>query len=388
MFGTKRTYLDWAASAPVSRAALRAFDTVVKIYGNPSSPHSEGVQARALLDDARATIAALMETKQDGIIFTSGATEANNLALQGHVRTLQKKGVDDIHILYLSSVHASLHEGIHALDGIDVEPLKLTNGRIDLAYLAAQLRPQTRLVLVDAVCGETGTVYDTRGVRNVLEAYARENKTERALLHVDASQALLVRPHDLTRLAADTASLDAQKVGGVRGIGILAKRSNVELAPLMHGGAQEGGLRPGTEPVALAAAFAAALTEAAENREAFVARAVEMRARLLKRTADIPGLGVNQGKEGVPHIVNLSLPGRDTDYAVMLLDKEGFAVSTKSACEADSEEGSRAVLALTGDEARAKSTLRISWGPPTKARDLDRFADALIRTVTFLDSGV
>jgi cysteine desulfurase len=206
-------------------------------------------------------------------------------------------------------------------------------------------------------------------------------------LHADASQAPLFLPFDLTRLSADTVALDAQKAGGVRGIGVLLKRDRVKLAAVTHGGGQEGGLRPGTEPVALAAAFAAALTASVAGQERFREQAGKARQELIASVREaIPDALVNEGCENAPHIVNFSFPGRDTDYLVMLLDRAGFAVSTKSACEADSDEGSRAVLALTHDEARARSTLRLSWGPATAARDLRRAVPALVNAIRFIDS--
>ncbi|HEY0010445.1 MAG TPA: aminotransferase class V-fold PLP-dependent enzyme [Candidatus Paceibacterota bacterium] len=386
----KRSYLDWASAAPVASAAKLAFVRALAHGGNPSSPHREGVEAKRVLEDARLKIARLTEVKPAGVIFTSGATEANNLALQGVVMALRAKGVPagDIHLLYLPGAHASVINTVRTLTSyrIDAEALELRDGRIDVEDFRKKLKPTTRLVVLDAVCGETGTRYDTRSVRTILETFAREGGYERALLHVDASQASLAAPFDLTRLAADSVALDGQKVGGIRGIGALCIRSNVKLAPLMQGGGQEGGLRPGTEPVALASAFAAALTEAFEGQAAFMLRAQRSRDQLIALlTAQLPSLVVNRGREGVPHILNFSLPGLDTDYAVMLLDAEGFAVATKSACEADAEQGSRAVRALTGDEARARSTLRVSWGPATKERELKRFAHALVRTAHFLD---
>lgn len=384
LFSKKRIYLDWASGAPVSRVAMRAFDEVLKEYGNPASPHAEGARAKRALEDARANIARLAEAKPSGVVFTSGATEANSLALAGAIMAMKAEdSTRNIHVLYLPSTHASVIETLKSLGqwGVEIEPLMITNGRIDLVRLKEQLRPETRLVAMDAVCGETGTRWDTRGVRNVLNAYA-----DGTLLHVDASQAPLGVPWSLTRFSADMLTLDAQKVGGMRGVGALCMRSHVRLSPLMHGGGQEGGLRPGTEPVALAAAFAAALEEVEEGREAFAARALRARGELINMlTAAIPDPVINIGREGVPHILNLSFPGRDTDYAVMLLDREGFAVATKSACESESEQGSRAVIALTNDEIRARSTLRISWGPSTSSRDLSRFARALIRTVRFRD---
>jgi cysteine desulfurase len=188
----------------------------------------------------------------------------------------------------------------------------------------------------------------------------------------------------LTRLGADTLTLDAQKIGGVRGSGVLIVPRQVEIAPLLRGGGQERGLRPGTESPALALAFASALEDI--DVPMFVARAQRMREQLLSTLMHtIPSVVLNEGKDQVAHIVNLSLLGRDTDYLVALLSEAGFSVSTKSAC-ATNEEGSRAVLALTGDPERAASTLRISWGPETKEGDLRRFAGALISSVRFMDT--
>jgi len=382
-FTKKRVYLDWASGAPVSKAAQSALNGALKVYGNPSSPHEEGVRAKQLLEEARTTIARLAEVKPSGVVFTSGATEANSLALLGVVMKA-KESEQRPHVLYLPSAHASVIESLHALGRweVEVEPLRITDGRIDLVHLKTQIRPETRLVTVDAVCSETGTRWDTRGVKNALM-----KEKSRAFLHVDASQAPPTMPFSLTRLSADLLTLDAQKVGGVRGIGALCMRSRVKLTPILHGGGQEGGMRPGTEAVPLIRAFAKALQESEGTRDAFRRDAERMRTSLINTLSQaLPDLLINQGKEGVPHILNLSFPGRDTDYAVMLLDKEGFAVATKSACETDSEHGSRAVLALTNDISRASSTLRVSWGPKTSVKDLKSFASALIRVIRFLDA--
>jgi cysteine desulfurase len=376
----KRTYLDGASAAPVSKVAWKAFEKAKKADGNPSAPHAEGRAAKDILEAARTTIARLAEAKTDSVIFTSGATEANNLAIQGHIIALRRTGVKSIHILYLPTAHASVIETLNAYN-IQIEPLVLTDGTVDMKALSKQIRPDTALVAIDAVCGETGTRFDTRDVRRTLDA-----KRKGIALHVDASQLPLVESFELTRLGADTLTLDAQKVGGVRGIGVLIVRHGHALAPIMHGGGQEQGLRPGTELPAHAAAFAAALEEAKKSREAFAKRARFARALLIKTIqAAIPDAVVNEGKEFSPHILNISFPGRDTDYAAALLDKDGFAVSTKSACETDAE-GSRVVLALTGDAERAGSSLRISFGSKTSKEDMKRFASALVRTIRFLDA--
>lgn len=408
LFKRTRAYLDWASAAPVARVAMHEFAATAGTYGNPSSPHAEGVAAQAKLEEARLAIARLAEVKRDGVIFTSGATEANTLAIAGHVARLRADGIAaaNIHILYLPSAHASIVETIASLSrqGVAVESLTLAGRALDLDDLVRKLRPTTRLVTLDGVCGETGMRYPTRAVRTALDSYTRSQSIgrsdsvtpgattlhfQRILLHVDASQVPFAAPFDLTRLSADLVTLDAQKVGGVRGIGALCVRSYVRLAPILAGGGQEHGLRPGTEPVALAAAFAAALSDAAAGSARFAERALEMRRHLVSALLEgqrIPGLHVNEGKDQAPHILNLSLVGRDTDYLVMLLDRAGFAVSTKSACESNSARGSRAVRALTGDSDRAASTLRVSWGSATSQLDLDRFAAALIDAVAFLDT--
>ena len=232
------------------------------------------------------------------------------------------------------------------------------------------LRPKTRLVAMDAVCGETGTVWNTREVRQIIGP--------KVLLHIDASQAPLTQKISRSHFSADTLALDSAKVAGPRGIGCLVAHRTIPLTPLYRGGGQERGLRSGSEAPELARGFADALGAAVEGREVFVSSAKAMRAAFIATLEKgIPNLLINVGSDSAPAILNLSLPGHDTDYLVALLDNAGFAVSTRSACESDSEAGSRAVLALTGDQGRASATLRISWGPDTRSGELLRLAAAL-----------
>lgn len=386
LFKKNRAYLDWASAAPVHPRAARAFERALAASGNPSSPHAEGRAAKGVLEQARTRIARLAGVKPHAVVFTSGATEANNLAMQGRAAALCAAGIApaSIHILYLPTMHASVLKTLAALarEGVQTEPITLKDGAVDLEVFASLLRPETALVCVDAVCGETGIRYDTLRLRRAIDAAGQARTTA---LHVDASQLPLAEPIERTRLGADLLTLDAQKVGGVRGIGALIVPDARLIAPVLHGGGQEAGLRPGTEPVALAAAFAEALTVRAEGAAAFTEAARATRALLIGEIARrIPQAVVNEAKSQVPHILNLSLPGFDTDYAVTLLDTDGYAVATKSACETDSAEGSKAVLALTQEQARAEATLRISWGPETPQRDLRRFPEALERVTTFL----
>ena len=380
VFKKKRTYLDWAAAAPTSALAYKAFENAARLTGNPSSPHLEGRAAKETLEGARLRIARLAGTKQDAVIFTSGATEANALGIRGYIAARMEKG-KELHVLYMPSAHASVLSAVSAL-GVATEELSIRDGAVDLIRLKEQVRPETALVIVDVVCGETGALYEVRDIRRVLDAARKDSS--RIMLFADASQAPRIESIELSHLGADMLSLDAQKVGGVRGIGALIAPRHVALTALIEGGGQERGLRPGTESTALAAAFATALEECERNRTSFVDRAAGLRSSLLEAIVAIPELEVNEGKENAPNILNLSLLGRDTDYLVALLDEAGFAVSTKSACETN-ESGSRAVLAMTGNEARATSTLRISWGPSTAKSDLMQFAHALLSSVRFMD---
>ena len=193
---------------------------------------------------------------------------------------------------------------------------------------------------------------------------------------------------------ADLLTLDASKVSETRGIGALIAHRTISLTPLYGGGGQERGLRSGSEAPELARAFAESLRQAALGRESFRACAERARVHLIEVIkSTIPDVYINEGRNvglpagrQAPHILNLSLPGRDTDYLVMLLDEAGFAVSSRSACETDLETGSRAVLALTGDPERARTTLRVSWDSHIRSRELARFAETLQRAIAFVDN--
>jgi cysteine desulfurase len=170
----------------------------------------------------------------------------------------------------------------------------------------------------------------------------------------------------------------------VRGIGALLLSHTARISSIMHGGPQENGLRPGTENPALASAFVIALEECEEQRAQFIQKGSELRTAFLSSLSFIESMELQESKEQAPHIVNISFVGRDTDYLLFLLDAQGIAVSTKSACES-AQEGSRMVLLMTGDPGRARSTLRISWGPDTTLKDLVTCANSIQENVRFLD---
>jgi len=342
-----------------------------------------------MLEGARTAIARLVEVQSDDVVFTSGATESNALAILGHARALRARGAGVLHTLYLPSAHASVIENMKLLmeEGVSIEPLPIRDARIDIDAFAKMVRPETFLVSMDAVCGETGIVWNTREVAEVLKKTFASFTRARALLHVDASQAPLTEKISRAHFGADLLTFDASKVSSARGIGALITHRTIPIVPLYRGGGQERGLRSGSEAPVLTREFARGLAAAVQCREFFHVSAGRERARLIERaTRGIPSLHINGGLSQAPNILNFSLPGRDTDYLVALLDEAGFSVSTRSACETDSEEGSRAVFVITGDRERARTTLRVSWGPDVRPRELDSFARALIRAVAFIDN--
>ncbi|MEK7515807.1 MAG: aminotransferase class V-fold PLP-dependent enzyme [Patescibacteria group bacterium] len=239
----RRTYLDYAAG----------------VSGNPSSPHEEGRIAKKMLEDARTDIARLLEVQSDDVIFTSGATEANALAILG----IAKRGD---HMLYLPSAHASVVENMKLAEerGVEIDVLPIKDWRVDCGKLRELLRPNTKLVSMDAVCGETGVIWNTREVKQTVEA--------NILLHVDASQAPLTEKITRAHFGADILTLSGSKVGpthyrcGGRGIGALIAHRTIPIATLYKGGGQERGLRSGSESPELARMFAACLRQAGFGR--------------------------------------------------------------------------------------------------------------------------
>ena len=288
-----------------------------------------------------------------------------------------------MHVLSVEGAHSSVSEAVQAMKekGVQVESVALDEGTIHIPELKRRIRNETILISLERVMSETGVQLPTRDVRRMVDTFG----SSKPLLHVDASQAPFIDSIERTHLGADLLTFDAQKVGGVRGIGALVMGPGISLAPVLYGGGQEQGLRPGTPSPALAISFATALEEVEQGREAFVMRSRKIRTQLLTQlTSSAPHIVVNEGKEHAPHIVNISVLGRDTDYLLALLNEAGFAVSNRSACDTDST-SSRGVLALTHDEKRAAHTLRISWGPQTKDRELTAFGRAFTESVSFID---
>ena len=381
----KRVYLDYASAAPLEKGAYKAMRPFMqKHFGNPGAQHTEGRYAKEVLENARKDIAKVVGVRKEEVIFTSGATEANTLAILGHVEALKKEGktYKDMHLITSSIEHVNILRTAHALKEKGahitfVDPNE--HGLIDPKAIKAALTDKTVLVSIQYVNSEIGTIMPLRAIKSILP--------ESVMLHTDAAQAAYFLPVLQEKLQTDLMVLDAQKFGGPRGVGVLIRKRHVPLSSLLHGGGQEGGIRPGTEVVSLAVGCAYALAEAQEKYSAQAATTTTIRDFTIEELLKIPGVVLNGSqKDRIANNINISLPGKDSEYLAVLLDKDRFAVSTKITCDTGVASGSDVVRIISQDEKRALSTLRITLGPSTTKRDMQRFIQALKKNIAFLDA--
>jgi cysteine desulfurase len=372
-------YLDHAATAPIDPEVARAMAECLakgSELGNPSSlGHAPGRAARALVEAARAEVAALINARPDAIVFTSGATEADNLAVLGGAR-----GARGRHIVTSRTEHRAVLAACAQLEREGFSVSYLTpdgEGCIAPEAVLAALRPDTALVALMLVNNEIGVVQDYAGLAEALA-------TRGVLLHIDAAQAAGRVPIDVAALGADTLALASHKIHGPVGVGALyvRRRPRPALAPLLHGGGQEGGLRPGTlathQIVGMGRAYALARAAVGEP-----ARLAELRERLWTGLKSLPGTLLNGHPERrAPHILNVSFA--ELDGEALLYGLEELAVSTGSACSSGSTAGSFVLRALGRSDPLAQASLRFSLGRPSTDADVDGAIAAVRREVTRL----
>ncbi len=370
---SQRIYLDHAAATPLLPEVYVAMTPYFQEdYGNASAIHAEGIRARQALHDARARVATALKVKPDVITFTSNGTESNNLAILGSLEARVRSGnaYSSLHVITTPLEHPSVTEALRyaAMKGVVVHEVAVgEDGLIRTESLQALLTPQTALVTFAYANSEIGVVQPVhRLVRMIRE------RAPKALVHVDAAQAPLWLPCEPTRLGVDLLSLDAGKCGGPKGVGILVGARDL-VVPQLYGGGQEAGLRPGTEPVPLVVGASIALMRAQEGyvaRSEAVARVRDAGLRLLQEM--LPNAVVNgSAMHRLPNNINVSLPGFNTEYAVVYLDAHGVAASTRSACAGSGGGESSVVRALTNDGERARSTIRLTLGTETTIDDLE-----------------
>lgn len=361
-------YLDYSANTPVDEEVLRCFCEAERRYpGNANAHHQAGTAAKAAINEATRSIARCLGAPPAGIIYTSGASEANNLAVKGLAALGRAAGR---HVLSTPLEHSSVSGSLEVLQkqGYEVELLDIrSDGTVDLADLKRRLRPDTVLVAVTAVDSELGVVQPIAEIAEFLKAYPNCH------FHVDATQAVGKIPVQFEGM--DTMSLTAHKFYGLNGIGVLVKRLGLALPPLIHGGESTTPYRSGTPTVALACSLALALEKAAAELPARAAAVHSLNDRLRAELSRYPKVRINSPANAVPHILNLSVQGVKGIVFQRELDAHGVCVSVKSACSSDGLP-SRAVLAVSQDRRNALSSWRISLSHLTTEEELTAFLHA------------
>lgn len=387
----KRIHLDYAATTPVHREVYAAMQPYFnEVWANPSALYKEAVKAKLALDDARAKVARTLRVRATDITFTSGGTESNNHALIGTVEALHHGGraYEDMEIISTRIEHPSILKTLIYLEkrGVVVTYAPIdASGQIVIPELEKLFNTKTVLITFAYVNSEIGVVQEVKKITRKVRAWNETNDTK-VRTHLDASQAPLWLSCEMDMLGVDLMTLDSGKCYGPKGVGILARRHSVPLAPYMHGGEQEGGLRAGTENVALIVGCAEAVVRAQTHHIARSETTTLLREyffELLLR--EIPEIVINGSREErVANNVNISLPNFDTEYAVLWLDAKGIAASTKSACGTGSAAGSAVVREMTQDELRANATLRFTLGEETKKTDIDQSVKVLKDYLTLM----
>ncbi len=381
-------YLDNAATTQVYPEVV---DQMVKamrdVYGNPSSPHAKGFEAEQLVKEARRTIAMLLDADPQEIVFTSGATESNHLAIKGAARARARLGR---HIVLTSIEHPS---ALNAASDLETEGFELSYvdpdqaGRIPADAVRAALREDTVLVCVMSVNNETGSLQDLAEIVRVVRASA-----PKAVIHTDAVQAFCKLPFHPGRIGVDFAAITAHKFHGPKGVGALWVRKGTRLKAMMGGSQQEGGLRSGTENVPGIVGFAAAASMSAARAAKCKEQWAEYRAYLIDRLCRIDGVRVNGSTNdggSSPHILNVSFPGIPGEVLVRALSERGLFVSTGSACtskKSDPKKGSHVLRAMGIQEQIASSAIRISFSFSTTREEIEAARSIIEETVLSMRS--
>ncbi|MEI7720005.1 MAG: cysteine desulfurase family protein [bacterium] len=432
-----RIYADAAAGTPISKNATKELVQLLGVYGNAGALHKEALEAKAAMDEAREKIAKAIGAHSDEIIFTASGTESNNLAIQGILRPLlQERG--ELHAITCAIEHQSVLEPLRALEveGLYVTELPVdSQGFVSLEQLKEAINEQTVFISIQLVNSEVGTIEPVheiaKAIRQAKRSRANQLHPTPALgrsgplgqvqpslqggvalpvlplyFHTDAAQAPLWMPLRVDQLGVDLMTLDAQKVLGPKGVGCLYVRRGSDIEPVLRGGVQEFNLRAGTPNTPLAGSFGVAMAEAASGVEARAEKTAAMRdflyTEIKKRIPDVlvngPVLDLHlreaklhareekqnekrELKKRVANNLNISIPGLDAEMAVIALDVEGVAVSTRSACNIGSDEPSHVIKALGVSGAMSKTAIRITLLPDLTKKDALYIAEALVKVV-------
>lgn len=358
-------YLDYSANTPTSPAVLEKFCEITNSFlGNANSAHIAGQAALNIQNEITGSIAQMLNAEPEEIIYTSGATESNNLAIKGIARSERHYGK---HIITTPLEHPSVSAPLTALQesGYEIDMVNIDRcGKVDTEHLRTLLRKDTILVTVCAVDSELGSIQPIEEIKSILSDFPN------CKLHIDATQAVGKIPVDFS--LADTLSFAPHKFYGLVGSGILLKKKDLIIEPLIHGGMSSNIFRSGTPTTALNGACEAALKLALENQKKNFDYVMNINSRLRERLSAYSKVTVNSPYDAIPHILNISVDGIKGAVFRDKLSEKGVCVSVKSACSTDSLP-SRAVFAVSRSRKNALSSWRISLSHLTTESEIDEF---------------
>ena len=361
-------YLDYSATTPTDESVLNSYiETTKEIIGNPNSLHKLGLEAKKLIDAATTQIASILNVRPNEIIYTSGASEANNTAIKGVCLKYQNRGK---HIITTQLEHSSITEPLNYLKtlGFEVDYVNLTStGKIDLEDLKKRIREDTIFVSIASINSEIGIRQPIEKIGKLLKNYPK------IIFHSDITQSIGKEKINLENV--DLASFSAQKFYGMKGIGALIKKENIVIEPLIHGGKSTTKDRSGTPPTALIVSMAKALRLSYENLDEKQNKVKELNAYLREELTK-ENITINSPQDAIPNILNISIETIKPETMLHALEEKDIYISTKTACSTSEE--SESVFALTKNKEQASHSLRISLSYKTTKEELDTFINSLI----------
>ena len=368
-------YLDYSATTPVDEEVIDTYSKVCKEFiGNPNSLHKLGLEAKKLIDASTNQIAKILKVKPSEIIYTSGASEANNMAIKGVVSKYSNRGK---HIITTELEHSSIIAPLNYLQskGYEVDFVKLDeNGLVDLDDLNNLIRDDTVLVSIASVNSEVGIRQDLKKIRKVI------SKNPRTIFHSDVTQSIGKEKIDLS--VVDLASMSCQKFFGMKGCGALYKRDGLIIDPLIHGGKSTTIFRSGTPATPLIASFAKALRLVYEDFQKKDNYIHELNSYFIDKLSKLD-VSINSNKYCVPQVVNLSIKGIKPETMQHALEEYEIYISTQTACSTG--DYSRAVYAVTHSKERASHSIRVSLSYKTTYEEIDDFIDVFSRLIIDLN---
>ncbi|SHF79405.1 cysteine desulfurase family protein [Ornithinibacillus halophilus] len=365
-------YLDNSATTKPHPDVLASFQQVSdKFFANPSSIHQLGGQTEKLLLKAKQQAAELLKVKEEEVIFTSGGTEGNNIAIKGIALEHQNRGK---HIITTEIEHPSVYEACESLKqlGFDITFLPVNqDGVVSVEDVRNAIRKDTILISVMHINNEIGSIQPIQEIGEIAKAHPK------IFFHVDYVQGLGKIPLQLNNSGIDLCTMSGHKIHGLKGTGILYIKSGTKLFPLFHGGEQERKIRSGTENVAGVVAMVKALRIIKKRELDEINHVHSLNKYLRDNLSDFPLVEINSPSNNAPHIMNFSLPGIKPEVMIHMLGEEGIYISTKSACSSKLADESRIIAACGFSKERATSALRVSLSYDNTIEEIDVFLDKL-----------